>query len=402
MLSVSEGRDDVHIEFVNKCSFDVNFAWYETKCSGSTPNVLYLNERVTSGQSTSRVASEAPFAGGRIYAWAAEDQSPGEGMTQETFKTYMALSKDQQCGSEYTKYMLGAPPFMSWAAFAELTFDTKPSAIINDADVSMVDNFYLPMSWDWLYGDNTGLNVECYNTSLVAFPDESSCNANGGAWKPIPTTKTYAGSPKGYCVSPNTLCQNPSSNPVCSANSSEFQSLISQLTHVYTDLQSDATSGGEKAFTWQDDNRDYFPGQLWTCMKFQNAAKFQMAEMCAAINRGLCDLSSLGTLSADDFATWTKDSCGTKQNQQPASTWFVDGNVRNPYAYWLRRTLQGTTYTFSQDEGLHGGNSNCNNINPPTSRAPESSRVTVCPNGPSPTPLPVTGKFLGVASANSP
>merc|ERR1712004_808256 len=94
-------------------------------------------------------------------------------------------------------------------------------------------------------------------------------------------------------------------------------------------------------------------------------------------------------MSASQFASWTQNTCGSKQNQQNPSKWFVPGNVHNPYVYWLRRTLGGTTYSFSQDEGTYGGNTNCNDIIP-GSRAPDSSRVTVCPAGvsPSPTPMP--------------
>merc|ERR1739848_855358 len=101
---------------------------------------------------------------------------------------------------------------------------------------------------------------------------------------------------------------------------------------------------------------------------------FGMAEMCAAINRGLCDFSKLGSLTASEFSSWTMSECGWHQNQQSPDTWFIDGFVANPYARWLRRTLRGTTYSFSQDEGLYGGNTNCNNI-VPASRAPRSSQV---------------------------
>jgi hypothetical protein len=190
---------------------------------------------------------------------------------------------------------------------------------------------------------------------------------------------------------------------VCSASSDKLQSLITQLDNIYTNLQADTVSGGAPAFAWVNDDRKYFPGQIWTCLGFQNTAKFKMAEMCAAINRGLCDLSSLGALSADEFATWTQTTCGSSQNQQPAKAWFIEGNVYNPYAYWLRRTLQGTAYSFSQDEGQHGGNSNCNNINPTTSRPPDSSRVTVCPgSGPTPTPPDDDDAWKPCTSTNTP
>jgi hypothetical protein len=288
--------------------------------------------------------------------------------------------------------MFDVPPFISWAAFAELTFVRSDAGIINDADISLVDNFYLPMAWDWLYSDNSGLNSACYNTSIDAFPDASSCNANGGEWTAVPAT-AYSGAPTAYCKSPNILCQDPANHDVCKQNLDKFQPLINQLDHIYGDLQAETLSNGAASFTWAQSDRSLFPGQVWTCSGFQNTGNFQMAEMCSAINRGLCDLSALGSLSASDFASWTQNTCGTQQCQQPESAWFVGSNVRNPYAYWLRRTLQGTTYSFSQDEGLHGGNSNCNNINPPTSRVPDSSRITLCPgnNVPTPSPSPSSG-----------
>jgi hypothetical protein len=262
---------------------------------------------------------------------------------------------------------------MNFGAFAELTFTHNSAGIINDADISMVDQFYLPMSWTWLYDDTAGLNEECYNTSLAAMPTSADCNANGGEWASLPA-KPYPGAPSGFCRAPNMLCQQEATqHPVCSQNLAEFQGLIKQLESIYSDLVS------AKAFTWSSNNRTLFPGQVWTCVGFQNTATYDMAEMCAAINRGLCDISKLGSLSAADFGAWTKNACGSKQNNgRPPSAWFVKGFVHNPYVYWLRRTLHGTTYSFSQDEGLHGGNSNCNDV-VPLSRPPKSSRVIVCP-----------------------
>merc|ERR1712062_893731 len=116
------------------------------------------------------------------------------------------------------------------------------------------------------------------------------------------------------------LCQHPTDEiPVCSASLDKLQNLITQLDRSYKELQ------GDGAFTWINQNRKFFPGQLWTCAGFKNTAKFAMAEMCAAINRGLCGLSPLGTLPADDFGAWTRKTCGPNQNQQPANSWFVGG-----------------------------------------------------------------------------
>ena len=92
---VSEGRDDVHIEFVNNCDFDVNFAWYQTKCSGSSPNVLYLNELVHKGQSTSRIASVSRYANGRAYAWAAD------GMWPSRIRAASAARLREYCGRSF-------------------------------------------------------------------------------------------------------------------------------------------------------------------------------------------------------------------------------------------------------------------------------------------------------------
>lgn len=294
-------------------------------------------------------------------------------MSQDVFAEFMTQSDEAvKCGDSYAKYRLGGTEIGSFGAFAELTLTHASGGIVNDADISMVDGFYLPMSWDWLYNDASNLNQECYNTSLTTMPTPTSCGSNGGQWTTLPAAP-YSGAPSGYCKAPNVLCQpGQARHPVCSQNLAAFQGLIKQIESVYNDLMS------YKAFSWASSDRTLFPGHVWTCAGFQNTQKYDMAEMCAAINRGLCDLSTLGSLSATDFGAWTKNKCGSKQNQQPQSTWFVNGFVRNPYVYWLRRTLHGTTYAFSQDEGVHGGNSNCNNL-APTRRIPEYSRVTVCP-----------------------
>jgi len=395
--SIETTRPDIHIEFVNNCFFDVNFAWYETKCPGPEANLLFLNEKVPSGKSTSRIAPVAPFAGGRIYAWAAEGQVLPTAMSQDVFSKFMDNKTEaEQCGAEYMAYRFVSPPFLRWAAFAELTFTHLNNQIINDADVSMVDNFYLPVSWNWMYKDldTPGIVImdQCYNTSLKAFPDEAACGANGGTWAKIPATP-YPGSPDGYCLSPNIACgtHGPNDPAVCSDAKDDVQKLIDQLTFTFAALQGDHLAGGQSAFKWMSSNRSIFPGQLWTCSGFQNSPLFRMAEMCGAINRGLCDLSALGSLSPAYFSKWTKNSCGHIQNALPESEWFRDGLVRNPYAYWLRRELKGTTYSFSQDEGPHGGNALCGNLNPTTAEPPDFSRITVCPENPTPAPTPAPG-----------
>merc|ERR1719310_2088991 len=112
-------------------------------------------------------------------------------MSQSTFANYMALNKNQQCGSQFAQYRFNVPPFAGWAAFAELTLVHNSGGIINDADISMVDQYYLPMSWDWIYNDlstQEHINPECYNTSLKAMPNAASCNANGGQWNAIGAT----------------------------------------------------------------------------------------------------------------------------------------------------------------------------------------------------------------------
>merc|ERR1712118_222940 len=90
--------------------------------------------------------------------------------------------------------------------------------IINDADISMVDQFYLPMSWEWSFGDTSGINEGCYNTSLTTMPSPADCNANGGKWVDL-TATPYAAAPTGFCQSPNMLCQpsgQPSEQAICS------------------------------------------------------------------------------------------------------------------------------------------------------------------------------------------
>lgn len=245
---------------------------------------------------------------------------------------------------------------------------------------------------------------QCYNTSLEAFPDAASCGANGGSWEKIPATP-YPGSPAGYCTSPNIACSAhglTDTPAVCSDARHSVQKLIDQLTFTFETLQGDTLSGGQPAFKWMSSNRTIFPGQLWTCAGFQNSPLFKMAEMCGAINRGLCDLSTLGSLSPAYFSAWTKNSCGSIQNALPESEWFRDGFVRNPYAYWLRRDLKGTTYSFSQDEGPHGGNALCGNLNPTTALPPDFSRITVCPGATPPAPAPTPGPTPGPTPAPTP
>lgn len=383
-------RPDVDITIKNNCPFSVDVAWFETTECGPIVNMLLVRENIPSNGQVRRIAPKVvPYIGSRIYAWAVKGQiMPAQTPTplpEDLFASYAALQTKDRCGAPYSQHRFGGLP-QSFASFAELTFTDDGEHVFHDADISNVDGFYLPMGWEFSYPVGTP-NPACHNCSLTAFPTEADCLKADSKWNSLQEFQPVPNAPTGWCQPPQDLCpynvpiaQTPA---ICSKFSVELAPLTKQLDFSYAALQAN------KAFTWIT-RPPGFAGQLWKCNGFLNAPGFAMAEMCAAINRGACEFSALGSLSPDAFKQWIDTQCGPTQNEDPSSWWRYP--VRNPYAYWLRSTLGGSTYAFSQDEGLHGGNSNCNNNGGPAS-LPERSIVNVCPAG-RPSAAPQTSSVL--------
>jgi hypothetical protein len=117
-----------------------------------------------------------------------------------------------------------------------------------------------------------------------------------------------------------------------------------------------------------------------------------LASMCSSLNRGQCPMPSNAELaSIPAFRNYVGTKCGRTQfYKQDAKTWFQH-RVRNPWAEYIRKTLNSNGYSFAQDEGPYGGNAQCRALAVHQWIAPSGMRVTACPGGsPAPAPGPPT------------
>jgi len=403
---------DLNLFLENKCTYPVRFFW-DTNIGGGSPNVLVMyNEKLAAGITDHIRVDTLKEALGRIYVQSSDDSDGGTrnpGVPRASLPDALNLvyqelhdaSSTQQTAARdeirahYEHYLMDGEPRMQKGSISPpgqlveftITHDPNSNERIYDADISNVGDFNGAVSVDMLYPNGGKIDtVNCRNTSMTEQPDKQRCEAARGFWVPYPSA-TYG--PKGLCSSPQRVCLDAFNerviNPpaVCKLYDSELSPLFSFLNTYKAEVEYEPNLVASLPDT----------ARMFNCDGFKDNPQtgFYLASMCSSLNRGQCPMPSTAELqSIPAFKEYVETKCGRTQfYKEDESTWFKQ-SVRNPWAEYLRKTLDSSVYSFSQDEGYYGGNAQCRAQAATHWIAPSGMRVTACPGG-SPAPGPTPG-----------
>lgn len=385
---------DLNLILQNNCPYPVRYFW-DDNIGGDPPNVLVLYNQWVSDRDDILVKT-AKKAGGRIYVINANDSNgstTAAALPAADLEDALSLLGANNVGAlraRYGTYLIGNEPRAYEGSEAPpgqlveftMTHLTAPNHIY-DADISNVFYFNGAVSVDMLYAHGYAAidTVNCRNESNIVQPDEPRCENAGGIWIPYPKAEN---GPKGICESPNIACIRDDGSTVCN----KFDTQLAPLMN-FLNANSAAVGYAPQLGSITHSTR------MYTCDGFLNhpGTGFMLASTCTSLNRGQCAMPTGTDLaSTGNFHTWVQTKCGPVQFlKEGESTWFTQP-VRNPWADYIRHTLGSDGYSFAQDEGPYGGNSQCRSSIAHGWTAPSGMRVTACPGSapgpPGPTPAP--------------
>jgi len=379
--TASEARPELHFIFQNNCSYPVHFFW-DMNIAGS-PSVLVLYNQKFLGTEVVDVA-KAPSFGGRIYVGHADDGNGGVTPTAvplANLSDVMGLIGKGDMATVRSRY--GANLIPGEPTASSTTGDAPPGQLVEfsvkheqkdsiyDLDISNVFYWGEALDVDMLYEDGFDAidRMNCKNTSNPVAPNETGCIAAGGLWIRYPAVGQ---GPKGQCKSPNLYCMHNTTPEVCNKFNDALKPLYAFLTARKAELPYSPQLPDISDTT-----------RMYTCDGMNNDPHFELAGMCASINRGQCDMPTADDLaSIANFKSWSGTYCGHQQFYAANMSVFFKKAVFNPWAKYLRQTLGFSSYTFSLDEGKFGGNYQCRDGVPRMNwTAPTGIRLTSCPGG---------------------